>query len=341
MRNGLKRESSWRELGEFGFIRKWIDSNRKWREETIVGPGDDGAVWAPQTSQVITTDLLIEEIDFRIGGIPPEALGRKLVSINLSDLAAMGAKPFGFLVSLAIPERISPEFFDPFREGVFERLARYRIDLLGGDVSRSPGPLVLNGTAVGEVVGAGGDRMLRSGARPGDRIYVTGTLGDAALGLELEKSPLGEEERFFVTRLHDPTPRVEVGVGLAECGLPTAMIDVSDGLLQDLRHILDASHCGAELWLRDFPFSEGYLELCRQRELSSFDLALSGGEDYELLFTVREGDQGRVEQLFERLDCSVAWIGRVTPPSDGVRILDPEGRLYSPRKGGFNHFPSP
>lgn len=325
---------NWKELGEFGFIEQWIRSRSSRRKQVLVGPGDDGAVWRSHGLQVVTTDLLVEEVDFRLEWTSPRWLGRKLISVNLSDLAAMGARPWGFLISLAIPlTRIAPDFFDPFRKGVFEVLDRYKIDLLGGDVSSSPQSLVLNGVALGEAVWKGAPKNLRSGARPGDLIFVTGRLGEAALGLELQRRGLLNEGPEFLSRLHDPNPPVEMGLWLARNRLATSMMDVSDGLKADLRHILEASRCGAEVHLEALPLSSRYKRICQKLSLSPWDLALSGGEDYELLFTISPKNRRRIEGRK-----GITWIGSVLSESQGFKILDRDGNPHQVQKEGFDHF---
>ncbi|MBI4209169.1 MAG: thiamine-phosphate kinase [Deltaproteobacteria bacterium] len=327
---------NWEELGEFGFIEQWIRPRSRRRRQVIVGPGDDGAVWRSRKPQVITTDILVENVDFRLEWTSPRHLGRRLVSVNLSDLAAMGAKPWGFLISLAIPlTRVAPDFFDPFRKGVFEVLDRYQIDLLGGDISQSPKSLVLSGVALGEVVWKGSRGMLRSGARPGDLIFVTGRLGEAALGLELQRRGLLNEGPGFLSRLHDPDPPIETGLWLARNRFTTSMIDISDGFSVDLRHILEASRCGAEVRLEALPLSSRYKRICQKLSLSPWDLALSGGEDYELLFTVSPKDRRRVENRK-----GITWIGSVLSGSQGFKILDRDGKPYFVKKEGFDHFRS-
>ncbi len=326
----------WRGLGEFGFIKRWIQSRTLCSKQVIVGPGDDSAVWRPRGLQVVTTDLLVEGVDFRIDGTSPRLLGRKLVSVNWSDLAAMGARPRAFLLSLAIPSsRIAPGFFESFRKGVFEVLDSYQADLLGGDISQSPKSLVLSGVALGEALWKGNPEVLRSGASPGDLLYVTGRLGEAALGLELQRRARVKGGAPFLSRLHDPNPPVETGMWLAKNRLITSMIDISDGLLLDLRHILEASRCGAEIYLEALPLSDRYRKVCRELSLSPWDLALSGGEDYELLFTVSSRNRSKLEKRG-----GFTCIGSILSRRQGLRVIGLNGKSYPFKKEGYDHFRS-
>ena len=297
-----------KEIGEFGFIDR-IAARTTSGSGVVLGIGDDAAaiVSDPGLQTLITADMLVEGVHFDLSFTTPSELGRKSLAVNLSDIAAMGGKPRFALLSLAVPPGLSLEFLDAFMEGFISRAERYGVALIGGDTCASRAGFVVSVTLLGE---QRPDRVIRrSGARPGDRVYVTGTLGDAALGLELLRR--GERDGAAVNRHLDPLPRTEAGLALAEAGVPTAMIDVSDGLLADLGHILRQSGCGATLALDRLPLSAEYLDRIGGMSQDRFALALSGGEDYELLFTAPAEREMELLELFAPLALAVTPIGEI------------------------------
>lgn len=319
------------ELGEFGLIDR-IKANVAASPSVLLGIGDDAAALSPTPGQVtlITTDMLIEGVHFDLSFCDPHTLGRKSLSVNLSDVAAMGARPRHFLLGLALPKDLPLEFMDGFMAGMLEQAERFGATLVGGDTCASKAGLAISVTALGEqrpeLV------LKRNGARAGDLICLTGTVGDAAAGLELLMA--GEREGFLVSRQLDPTPRVEAGVALAEAGLVTAMIDVSDGVLQDLGHICEMSGVGARLELARLPLSNPYRSHCVS---DPFALALSGGEDYELLFCVAPGREVEAERICAASDLRFSVIGEITGGS-AVTAEGPDGAPYSAARRGFDHF---
>lgn len=319
------------ELGEFGLIDR-IKKGVAASSSVLLGIGDDAAALVPTPDHVtlITSDMLLEGVHFDLSFCDPESLGRKSLSVNISDLAAMGARPRQFLLGIALPKDIPVEFIDRFMSGMLEQAERFGVTLVGGDTCASKGGLVISVTALGEqrpeLV------LKRSGARPGDLVCVTGTVGDAAAGLEALRR--GEREGFLVSRQLDPTPRVEAGVALAEKALASAMIDVSDGVMQDLGHICEMSGVGARLELSKLPLSAGYRAACGAE---SYALALSGGEDYELLFCVPKGRLAEVEELFARLEPGFTVVGEIVE-GEGVAARHPDGTSYSAQQRGFDHF---
>ena len=319
------------ELGEFGLIDR-ISHRVASSPSVPLGIGDDAAALLPTpgTLTLITSDMLLEGVHFDLSCCDAHSLGRKSLAVNLSDLAAMGARPRQFLLSIALPAELSLEFIDGFMAGVMQQAERFGVTLVGGDTCASKGGLVISITALGEqrpeLV------VKRSGARAGDPIYLTGTVGDAAAGLRDLRA--GLREGFLVARQLDPQPRVAVGVALAEAGLASAMIDVSDGVLADLGHICELSCVGARLDLAALPLSREYRESCGA---DPFALALAGGEDYELLFCTPRGKEGETEALLAGLGVSCARIGEVTEGS-GVEPIAPDGSAYAPALRGFDHF---
>jgi thiamine-monophosphate kinase len=322
------------ELGEFGLIERI--SERVPRITGVkIGIGDDAAAFEPAAGllSLVTTDMLLEGVHFDLSLCDPVTLGRKSLSVNLSDIAAMGGIPRHFLLSLAIPGDVSVEFLDSFIEGVLERGEQFGVTLIGGDTSSSSAGLVISVTVIGE---QSLDLIVRrSGARPGDLVCVTGTLGDAALGLALLKT--GVRDGPAIARHLDPIPRVREGIKLAEAGIPSAMIDISDGLLADLGHILDHSGTGARLYLDKLPISGEYREKQSLFNEEFFLFPLSGGEDYELLFTVPPGKVPILQSIFAETGAATTVIGEITPKS-GLSVITSSGIEYVPKRKGYNHF---
>jgi len=319
------------ELGEFGLIDR-IARQVHNSPAVVLGIGDDAAALLPTpgTLTLITSDMLLEGVHFDLSFCDPQSLGRKSLSVNLSDLAAMGARPRQFLLSIALPKTISLEVVDGFLTGIMEQAERFGVTLVGGDTCASLGGLAISITALGEQLPE--LVVKRSGAAVGDLVCLTGTVGDAAAGLnELRK---GVRQGFLVTRQLDPQPRVAAGVALAEAGLVHAMIDVSDGVLGDLTHICELSGVGARLELSGLPLSDEYRDSCTA---DPYALALTGGEDYELLFCIAREKSLEVEALLKTLGLRFSIIGEITEGS-AVQMVMPEGDVYQPEQRGFDHF---
>ena len=320
-----------KELGEFGLIDR-IARQVHNSPAVVLGIGDDAAALLPTpgTLTLITSDMLLEGVHFDLSFCDPQSLGRKSLSVNLSDLAAMGAKPRQFLLSIALPKTISLEFVDGFMAGIMEQAERFGVTLVGGDTCASLGGLAISITALGEQLP---ERVVRrSGAAPGDLVCLTGTVGDAAAGLnELRQ---GGRQGFLVARQLDPQPRVAAGMALAEAGLVSAMIDVSDGVLGDLTHICELSGVGARLELGELPLSDEYRAACGA---DPYALALSGGEDYELLFCIPREKSLEAENLLKTLSLRFSVIGEIVEGS-AVQPVLPGGGAYQPEQRGFDHF---
>lgn len=321
------------ELGEFGFIER-IAERVKGRTDVRTGIGDDAAVTVATEGrvQLTTTDMLVEGIHFDLNFCDAVSLGKKSLAVNLSDIAAMGGIPRHFYLSLAIPRTCSYEFLDQFITGLIAMADAHDVVLAGGDTCASLNGLVVSVTVVGEQLP---DLVIRrSGAKPGDQIFVTGCLGDSALGLAMLRA--GERHGTFIDRHLLPTPRVVAGKTLAEARIATAMIDISDGLAADLGHILKTSGVGARVEEDMLPLSEAFWEQAIEYTDDPIRLAISGGEDYELLFTAPAlNDQ--VLSLLRHDGLPVTRIGEITEGEE-LFIVKKNGTLRLLGKAGYDHF---
>ena len=327
------------EIGEFGLIAR-IKSHLPAPPPFVrKGIGDDAAISSLSTGAdlVSTVDLLVEGVHFDLSLTSAYLLGRKSLAVNLSDIAAMGAKPLFALISLAIPARTKVEFIDEFFEGFLAMAEAHGVSLIGGDTSSSPAKFFISVTLLGE----GKKEMLlyRDGALPGDDLYVTGTLGDSILGLRLSQNRRGGRaspaEAFLRERHFNPVPRVKEGRALAERGLVRAMIDVSDGLFSDLQHICEESRVGATVWADRIPQSAPLRLLA---PAPAWQSALRGGEDYELLFAAAPEKALEIMALSREWECGVTCIGKVEPPGHGIVIRDERGQVDPELLKGYDHF---
>ncbi len=318
-------------LTEFELIKRYFDRAKPHRADLRLGIGDDGAILRVPDGMdlVVSMDTLVAGVHFS-GDYPPADIGYKSLAVNLSDLAAMGAKPAWVTMALTLPQA-EASWLEGFACGFFELAEAYSVQLVGGDVTR--GPLSITVQAHGFVPRDSGLR--RGGAQAGNAIYVTGTLGDAALALVMPKEPAvhTEAKAYLLSRLHRPTPRVKEGIRLRD--IATSAIDISDGLVADLGHILEASGVGAAIDMAHLPLSSALLSgTSRER---GWQFALTGGDDYELCFTVPAERIPVLESLQPEFDCQVTRIGTIeTPP--GLRCVLPDGVLLHPERGGFRHF---
>jgi thiamine-monophosphate kinase len=319
-------------MGEFDLIARYFTRPAR---RAVLGVGDDCALWQPQTGMqwAISTDLLVEGRHF-LSTVSPQRIGHKALAVNLSDLAACGAKPLAFTLSLALT-RIDEAWLKGFSEGMLALADLHQCELIGGDTTH--GPLTIGITVFGEV--PPGDALLRSGAQAGDDIYISGSVGDARLALEVFRGNLSVSGADFESarqRMEQPEPRVSLGMALR--GIANACIDVSDGLAGDLGHILKASHTGAVLttdWIQDSAaISTALQALPFARRL---DMALAGGDDYELLFTAPPDQADAVQEAANDSDVSITCIGRITNGS-GLQVLDAHGVPMSRRFASFDHF---
>ena len=335
---------------EFDFIaslKQRVTASGVKSESLIAGLGDDAAVFRSSAGKesVITADLLVEDIDFRRTTTPPFLLGHKAHAVSLSDIAAMGARPLWSLVSIGVPEDVwQTEFLNHFYDGLLELANHYGVQLIGGDTSRTNESIVIDSVVVGEC--AAGRAVMRSGAAPGDQIFVTGSLGAAAAGLRLiergahlAEQNLADEDwqklDHVLIRQLRPEPRVGWGIVLGEERLATAMIDLSDGLSSDLNHLCEASGVGALIDSSLLPIDNRVVELCGRRALDPLQLALHGGEDFELLFTVKPADVARLPRRVDSIE--IKRIGEVMNAADGVKISEGQ-RIWDLKPGGWKHF---
>jgi thiamine-monophosphate kinase len=336
-------------MNEFDYLKK-LRARVRAGDSTaglVRGIGDDAAVFNSSLDRnvVISTDLLLEDIDFRIETTRPDLLGHKALAVSLSDIAAMGARPRWALLSIAVTDAVwHSEFLDQFYEGFFQLADRLGVKLIGGDLSKTDGKIAVDSVVLGEC--RSGQEVFRSGAKPGDQIYVTGFLGDAAAGLRLLErgarphvNSTGSRETNSVDHLLlrqlQPEPRVGWGILLGEQQLATSMIDISDGLSSDLNHLCHESGVGAVVEAARLPIDAVVREICGRRALDPLMLALHGGEDYELLFTVAPEN---VSRLPKRVDgVSVTRIGEIKEANEGVRISE-GAKVWKLEPGGWEHF---
>ncbi len=315
-------------LSEFDLIRNHFSHVGSRRADVAVGIGDDCALLkVPQGYELAAgIDTLVAGIHF-FPACDPEGLGHKSLAVSLSDLAAMGAEPAWATLALTLPDA-DESWLNAFSRG-FGRLAeRHGVALVGGDLTR--GPLTITVQVQGLVPAAAA--VLRSGARPGDLVWVSGTLGDAGLALRLLDAGESVSE-FLRRRLERPTPRVELGLALR--GIATAMIDLSDGLAADLGHILAASGVGAEIRLPDLPLSPAVSE--RLAVDADWGLPLASGDDYELCFCVPEHKCAQIATLAKRLGIRLRTIGHIRPEG-GLHCLLENGATWNPPRAGYDHF---
>ncbi len=317
---------------EFDLIARYFTRPAR---RAVVGVGDDCALWQPQAGMqlAISTDMLVEGRHF-LNTVSPQRLGHKSLAVNLSDLAASGAKPLAFTLSLALP-RIDEAWLKGFSEGLLALADLHQCELIGGDTTQ--GPLTIGITVFGEV--PPGDALLRNGAQVGDDIYISGSVGDARLALEVFRGNLSvSAEDFESSRLRMEQPEPRVALGMALRGIANACIDVSDGLAGDLGHMLKASQTGAVLttdWIQDSAaISVALQALPFARRL---DMALAGGDDYELLFTAPPDQADAVQEAANDCDVSITCIGRITS-GNGLQVLDAQGLPMSRRFASFDHF---
>jgi len=333
-----------RDLGEFGLINRIARLLPAPPSDVVVGIGDDVAVLQARQDKYLlaTCDIQIENVHFLADRITPYQLGRRIVAINVSDIAAMGGSPDWALVSLALPKHQQITFVDDLYRGMQEQMEAAAASIVGGNISGAK-DIVIDFFLLGNV--APQHLIRRNGARQGDLIMVTGTLGDSRAGLELirgRRADVSENAHKVAIQRHlTPRPRLLQGQMLGHCGKVHAMADVSDGLLGDLRHICEASRVGAELRAQDIPVGDACLEVAAALGTDGLEWALSGGEDYELLFTAApEAVQEIESMLLHETGVSSRVIGRVVSAADGIRVLLADGRdaTLDYQRSGWDHF---
>ncbi|MDF0532872.1 thiamine-phosphate kinase [Shewanella yunxiaonensis] len=318
-------------MKEFQLIEHYFTGQSQHRKDVKLGIGDDCALVKPTENKLlaISTDTLVENVHF-LPQMPPQALGYKALAVNLSDLAAMGAEPAWMTLALTMPTA-DDVWLQAFATGLFEAADYYMISLVGGDTTRGPKSITI--TVHGQV--PEGKAITRSGAKPGDWIYVTGSLGDSALGLDilLGKREVSSEHRdYLINRHYHPSPRVLAGQSLR--GLASSAIDLSDGLNSDIKHILKASGVGAVIDVEKLPLSPAMRDSVALE--TAINYALSGGEDYELLFTVPEAQRGALDTALSHAGVRFSQIGQIQALNK--LKLQFRGEEFVPAPIGFEHF---
>lgn len=325
------------EIGEFGLIdriKNWMGLSSP---EVLRGIGDDVAViHQGKKALLVTTDILIEDIHFERSWIDPYHLGRKALAVNLSDIAAMGGIPKYFLISMGLPKNLSLSFVSLLYRGLKEEAKRFQVDLIGGDTSLSK-KMIINVCLIGE--GKSNTLLYRNGAKIGDDLYVSGTLGDSALGLKLlQDKRIKRKPKRLIEKHLIPRPRIELGQTLAQNHLASSMIDVSDGLLGDVLHLLEESRVGARIWKEYIPLSRSYQRWVQTYSEDPYELALVGGEDYELLFTASPQKRERIFSLSRSLRIAISRIGEIVKKTEGFRLIGKADESVPLNQGGFDHF---
>jgi thiamine-monophosphate kinase len=318
-------------LSEFDLIEKYFIQGGAPDESLILGVGDDCALLQPPPGRelAVTIDTLVEGVHFA-AGTDPEGLGHKALAVNLSDLAAMGAEPAWVTLALTLP-RSDPAWLEGFSRGFLALASASGVRLVGGDTTR--GPLSISVAAHGYV--EPGKALRRDGARAGDLVYVTGTIGEGAVALLTQQGRYRPQQGKddLSLRLQRPTPRIDAGRALV--GIATAAIDLSDGLLSDLGHICERSGVGAELDLETIPLSPAVSEYLQQG--GAWEQVVTGGDDYELCFTVPSQESDALQALGGELDCRLTPVGRIVS-EPGIRCRLADGSELKTSNSGYEHF---
>jgi thiamine-monophosphate kinase len=341
----MQNLTSLQRIGEFGLIDEIKSMVVLRNASSRCGIGDDAAVIEPGKKQiVVSTDMLVEGVHFDLTFCPLRHLGYKAVAVNVSDIAAMNATPTQITVSLAVGGRYSVEAIKELYEGMLIACENYKVDLIGGDTTSSSSGLIISITAIGEADPE--SIALRSTAKVNDLVCVTGDLGGAFLGLQVlerekqafmvnpEMQPELENKEYVVQRQLRPEARMDVIHELRELGVqPTSMIDISDGLASELMHICQQSGTGANIYQDKLPADEQTLDAAAEFKLDPVTCILNGGEDYELLFTVKQSDYEKI-----RNHPDITIIGNITAKEEGVNLVTPLGNAYPLKAQGWQHF---
>ena len=319
-------------ISEFSLINRIANKFRKYKSDVLKGIGDDTAVVKLNKNKCLlyTCDTLVSGVHFSEKYSTPYKIGRKAAAINISDIAAMGGKPNHFLVSLFLPEGTTEKFIDELYKGLTEECNLYDIDIIGGNIARS-NQFIIDLFLIGEV--SPNNLLLRSGAKVGDIVLVTGNLGDSAAGLRLLQNPQlnipERDKKRLISRHLTPIPRIKEGMIIAESKKATSMIDISDGLSSDLLHICEESQVGVKLFTDRIPVSDSV----------KIDLALNGGEDYELCFTVPAKYASDISQKLEKETAiNVAIVGKIIPKIQGRWLINDAGKKFPLKAKGWDHF---
>ena len=323
------------EIGERALVAR-VTSRLAMPAWVVVGPGDDAAVIAPERGalDVLTTDALVDGVHFDRRFVPPDAIGHRALAVNLSDLAAMGAMPRAVLLSLVLPDTLDVTVIDGLLDGLLALAATHNVAVVGGNISRTPGPLMVDITAIGSAKPR--RVMTRSGARPGDAVCLTGSVGDGLVGLRSLQAPGDPTPTLCRERYLRPQPRVRAGMLLGRNRAASACMDTSDGLADAARQIAEASGVGITLDASALPIGAEARQWHAAQGQSALDAVLAGGDDYELLFTVRPGHRGRLRNVRRSLgDLPITQVGVVT--KERTLSLRTDGGQHSLPEG-FDHF---
>lgn len=319
-------------MNEFDLIKNYFATQTEHRADVLYSIGDDAAITTvpPGYQLALTTDTLVAGIHFLPDTLPYD-LGYKSLAVNLSDLAAMGAEPAWALLALTLPNP-NEDFIQSFCDGFFTLANRYKVELIGGDLTH--GPLSITVQAIGFLPSQ--KMLLRKNAQPADLIYVTGTLGDAGLALRCQQNQIqlaAQDQSYIMSRLNRPDPRVAVGEALRD--IANAAIDISDGLVADLGHILEASNVGARVDVNQLPLSPELKNTLSEQE--AIELALTGGDDYELCFTIAAAKSAELEKRLSSLPYRYTCIGTITA-QPGLVLQYKNGHKYNGPIRGYQHF---
>jgi thiamine-monophosphate kinase len=328
------------ELGEFALIERIAARLPEYRNDVWVGVGDDVAVLAldGDICQLATCDIQVEGVHFQRKYTTPHQLGRKVAAINLSDIAAKGGTPEHFLISLALPGELDVQWVDGLYDGLREEATQYGADVVGGNVARMRGSVAVDVFLLGRV--RRDEVLLRSGARPGDRVLVSGALGEAAAGLAVlgQEGAVAAGEELLQAYL-TPTPRVREGRTIAKRGVATSMIDLSDGLTSDIGHICERSGVGVRLWADRLPVSDATRDVAELVGERAVRWALEGGEDYELCLTVPLGQEEElVAAVKEETGTELTSVGEILGREAGRWIVLPDRSEVPVMSRGWDHF---
>lgn len=329
------------ELGEFGLIKRLNQDLIAVPEEVICGIGDDAAVLPARMQDILfTVDMLVEEVHFSLNFSTLYQVGWKAMVSSVSDIAAMGGKPSNATISLAIPRGIEVEMLEELYAGMRAAGQQFGVNIVGGDTVKTTGPMVVNVSLLGWV--DQGKAVYRSGAQPGDLILVSGTVGDSAGGLKVLKNELSglppAKREWLVKKHREPQPQPALGQALAASGWVTAMNDVSDGLASEILEITTASQVGCAINDGDIPISVPLFRLAAQLNLDAMELALFGGEDYQLVFTIRPEHVDQVEELAQQLGQEVTVLGQITELASKHMRRTIKGKSIPLVAEGYNHF---
>jgi len=336
------------DIGEFGLIKRLTKNITLDKERVIMGVGDDVAVVKTKAEEylLLTCDILIEGTHFTKETITPCQLGKKVVAINVSDIAAKGGIPKQALISIGLPKDTKVIYLDEIYRGIKEQSKKFNIDIVGGNTALSKDKIFIDLFLVGEI--KPDLLLLRSGAKPDDKILVTGNLGDSSAGLKIiENQDLKLEdikfEKKYKTKLKQahlsPNPRLLEGRIIAKSNLASSMMDISDGLSSDLAKICEASNVGAIIWEEKIPVSKETLAFAKSIGKSPFNFALHGGEDYELLFTIpKENVEIIIKKIQRETKTKVTEIGEIKDRKFGIKIVKTNGEMTPLNTYGWNHF---